>query len=138
MTIITMPTTISAKIVTTLMMENQNSSSPKSLALNKLSDIKINTQNRALIQLGISGNQKLTYLATAVTAAITGIIQHNQYIRPVTNPTNETQNRLVTSDKDLKIVFVTIISPKPRININNINAIMIYVSKIEGPVNAMV
>src|SRR5699024_11231323 len=78
MIIITTPTTISAKIVTTLMIENQNSSSPKSLALSKFNDIKINTQNRALIQLGICGNQKLTYFATAVTSAIPVIIQHNQ------------------------------------------------------------
>src|SRR5699024_412470 len=89
MIIITTPTTISAKIVTTLMIENQNSSSPKSLALSKFNDIKINTQNRALIQLGICGNQKLTYFATAVTSAIPVIIQHNQYVHPVTNPANE-------------------------------------------------
>jgi hypothetical protein len=38
---------------------------------------------------------------------------------------------------DLKLVLVINISPKPRININNIKPIMIYVSKIDGPVNAM-
>jgi tetrahydromethanopterin S-methyltransferase subunit E len=38
---------------------------------------------RAVIQFGIVGNQKLTYLATAVTSAIPVIIQHNQYVHPV-------------------------------------------------------
>src|SRR5699024_4800212 len=87
-TIITIPTKISAKIVTTLIIENQNSNSPNNLALSKFNDIKISTQNKALIQLGICGNQKLTYLATAVTSAIPVIIQHSQYVYPVTNPAN--------------------------------------------------
>ncbi len=35
-------------------------------------------------------------------------------------------------------LFCIMISPKPRININNINPIMMYVNRIEGPVNAIV
>ena len=72
------PITIKAMIVTILMIANQNSSSPNNFALNKLKDIRISTQNKALIQLGMSGNQKLIYLATAVTSAIPVIIQHSQ------------------------------------------------------------
>ena len=53
----TIPTTIKAIIVAILMIANQNSNSPNNLALSRLNDIKINTQNKALIQLGISGNQ---------------------------------------------------------------------------------
>lgn len=55
--IMTIPTTIKAIIVAILMIANQNSNSPNNLALSRLNDIKINTQNKALIQLGISGNQ---------------------------------------------------------------------------------
>ncbi|COQ80517.1 Uncharacterised protein [Streptococcus pneumoniae] len=103
--IIIAPTIINPIMVTILTIENQNSNSPNNLALNKLNDIKISTQNNALIQLGICGNQKLTYLATAVTSAIPVIIQHNQYVHPVTNPANGPIYVLVTSAKDLKFVF---------------------------------
>ncbi len=34
--------------------------------------------------------------------------------------------------KDLNSVFCIMISPKPRININNINPIMMYVNKMKG------
>ena len=87
------------------MIENQNSNSPNSLALNKLKDINNNTQKSALIQFGISGNQKLTYFATAVTSAIPVIIQQNQYVQPVTNPAKGPMYVLVTSAKDLNSVF---------------------------------
>src|SRR5699024_789223 len=136
--IIVAPTTINASIVIILIIANQNSNSPNSLALNKLSDISTRTQNKALNQFGISANQKLTYFATAVTSAIPVIIQHSQYVHPVTKPANAPMCLLVTSAKDLKLVFVTSISPKPRININSIKPMMIYVSKIEGPVKAIV
>ena len=88
MIIIIAPTTIKAMIVTIFIIENQNSNSPNNLALNRLSDIKTSTQNRALIQFGMFGNQKLTYFATAVTSAIPVMIQHNQYVQPVTKPAN--------------------------------------------------
>ena len=76
--IMTKPTTIKAMIVIILIIANQNSNSPNNLALSKLNSINISTQNSALIQFGIAGNQKLTYLATAVTSAIPVMIQHNQ------------------------------------------------------------
>ena len=97
--------TIKAIIVIILIIANQNSNSPNNFALNKLKTININTQNKAVIQFGIVGNQKLTYLATAVTSAIPVIIQHNQYVHPVTNPANGPIYSFVTSANDLKRVF---------------------------------
>lgn len=108
--IMTKPTTIKPIIVAILMIENQNSNSPKSLALSRLNDINNSTQNSALIQFGISGNQKLTYFATAVTSAIPVIIQQNQYVHPVTNPAKGPIYVLVTSAKDLNSVFCIMIS----------------------------
>ncbi len=87
-TIITIPTTIKAMIVTTFIIANQNSNSPNIFVLVKLNAINIKIHDKDVIQLGKSGIQNSTYFATAVISAIPDVIQVNQYVQPVTNPAN--------------------------------------------------
>ena len=61
---ITIPTTINAIIVITLISDNQNSSSPNNLALNKFIPTSTRIVNATVNQLGIAGYQNSTYLAT--------------------------------------------------------------------------
>ena len=91
-------------IVAILMIENQNSNSPNSLALNKLKDINNNTQ-KCTNPVWNFWEPEAYILATAVTSAIPVIIQQNQYVQPVTNPAKGPMYVLVTSAKDLNSVF---------------------------------
>ena len=75
-------------IVTTFIIANQNSNSPNIFVLVKLKAIRINIQDKDVIQFGKSGIQNSTYFATAVISAIPEVIQVNQYVHPVTNPAN--------------------------------------------------
>ena len=77
---------MSASIVTTLIMANQNSNSPNIFVLVKLKVMSIKIQANDVIQFGKSGTQYSTYLATAVISAIPEVIHVNQYVHPVTKP----------------------------------------------------
>ena len=73
-------------MVTTLIIANQNSSSPNNLALNKFNVTSIKIVKAAVIQFGICGYQNCTYFATAVTSAIPEMIHVNQYVHPTIKP----------------------------------------------------
>src|SRR5699024_1575244 len=83
MTSMMIPTTIKAIIVVILMIEDQNSNSPNNFAVIKFIVISTSIVNSAVIQVGISGNQKLMYFATSVTSAMPVTIQQNQYVQPL-------------------------------------------------------
>ncbi len=120
----TKPTTIKPIIVAILMIENQNSNSPKSLALSRLNDINNSTQIVHLSSLEFVETEKLTYFATASYFSHTCDDNgQNQYVHPVTNPKGPICIGYIY--ERFNSVFCIMIS-KPR-NINNINPIMMYV-----------
>lgn len=120
-------------MVITLIRANQNSNSPNDFVLNKLKDINNNTHASAEIQLGISGYQKETYLATAVTSAMPEIIHTSQYVHPVINPARGPMYSCVISANELKSVLESSISPIALINIKSANPTSMYVNNIDGP-----
>ncbi|MNW64965.1 hypothetical protein D3C74_433020 [compost metagenome] len=78
MKIIYRPTTISAKIATTLIRANQNSISPNNLTVAKFMISKITSAINPGIHCGTFGNQNCVYNPTAVISAMAMEIQQNQ------------------------------------------------------------
>lgn len=72
------PVATSATMATILTMANQNSISPKSLTVRRLSDSSRPTQARAGAHCGMCGNQNWVYADIAITSAMPVTIQQNQ------------------------------------------------------------
>ena len=81
---ITIPTTINAIIVITLISDNQNSSSPNNLALNKFIPTSTRIVNATVNQLGIAIPKFNVFSNGRYT--IPEIIQVSQYVQPTIKP----------------------------------------------------
>ena len=72
----TIPTTTSAMMATILMMENQNSISPKALTVARLRLNSRTTVSTGVIHSGRCGHQNLTYPVMTMTSATAVTSQH--------------------------------------------------------------
>ncbi len=75
-TTMTTPTTTSAIMATILMMENQNSISPKALTVARLRKNSRTTVTTGVIHRGRSGHQKSTYPVMTMTSTTAVTSQH--------------------------------------------------------------
>src|ERR1700754_307474 len=95
------PVTMSAQMAMILISANQNSSSPKSLTVVRLSTSSRITQSRAGIHGARPGNQNCAYDEMAITSAMAVMIQQNQYVQPQKNPAHGPSRSVEKSMNDL-------------------------------------
>ena len=81
---------------------------------------------------------KLKYCPIAVKSDILEAIQASQYVQPMTNPAKGPMYSFAISTNELKRVLLNNNSPSARMNANMTIPIIMYVSKREGPVKAIV